>query len=150
MKSQSKNSSQQLAETSFFGTETQESLESRLSEDDGEEEEKEGSDEEQASGKQKRPEVDEPVKAARKKKKGVKRKSEGKSSFNLFRLLAVLLWFSDSSLSNYFCETDTEPEKSEEEGIQWMSSQDTAKDPKKESKDKLSLKRLKQLHQEKV
>ncbi|XDV39086.1 hypothetical protein PO909_008374 [Leuciscus waleckii] len=96
VKSQSKNSSQQLAETSFFGTETQEnaSLESRLSEDDGEEEEKERSDEEQAS--------------------------------------------------------DTEPEKSGEEGIQWMSSQDTAKDPKKESKDKLSLKRLKQLHQEKV
>ncbi|CAM4670683.1 hypothetical protein PO909_008374 [Leuciscus waleckii] len=123
VKSQSKNSSQQLAETSFFGTETQEnaSLESRLSEDDGEEEEKERSDEEQASGKRTRTEVDEPVKAAQKKKKGAKRKSE-----------------------------DTEPEKSGEEGIQWMSSQDTAKDPKKESKDKLSLKRLKQLHQEKV
>ncbi|XP_056118167.1 probable ATP-dependent RNA helicase DDX52 isoform X2 [Rhinichthys klamathensis goyatoka] len=120
VKSQSKYSSQQLAETSFFGTETQEnaSLESRLSEDDGEEG-KEGSDEEQASGKRKRTEVDEPVKAARKKKKGAKRKSE-------------------------------EPEKSAEEGIQWMSSQDTAKDTKKESKDKLSLKRLKQLHQEKV
>ncbi|XP_077051142.1 putative ATP-dependent RNA helicase DDX52 [Siphateles boraxobius] len=123
VKSQSMYSSQQLAETSFFGTETQEnaSLESRLSEDDGEEEEKEGSDEEQASGKRKRTEVDEQVKAARKKKKGAKRKSE-----------------------------DTEPEKSDEEGIQWMSSQDTTKDPKKESKDKLSLKRLKQLHQEKV
>ncbi|KAG1943556.1 probable ATP-dependent RNA helicase DDX52 isoform X1 [Pimephales promelas] len=122
VKSQSKYSSQQLAETSFFGTETLEkaSPQSRLSEDDGEEE-KEGSDEEQASGKRKRTEVDEPVKAARKKKKGAKRKSE-----------------------------DTEPEKREEEGIQWMSSQDTVKDPKKESKDTLSLKRLKQLHQEKV
>ncbi|KAK7130807.1 hypothetical protein R3I94_016071 [Phoxinus phoxinus] len=120
VKSKSKNSSQQFAETSFFGTEPQESLESRLSEDDGEEE-KEGSDEEQASGKQKRTEVDEPVKAAWKKKKGAKRKSE-----------------------------DTEPEKSEEEGIQWTSSSQDAKDPKKESKDKLSLKRLKQLHQETV
>lgn len=149
MKSQRKNSSQLQAETSFFGTETQQS---RLSEDDDDEEEEKGrSDEEQASGEQKRTEVDEPVKAARKKKKGVKRKSEGKSSFNLFRLLAVLLWFSDGfRLTNYFCETDTEPEKSEEDGIQWMSSQDTAKDPKKESKDKLSLKRIKQLHQEKV
>lgn len=100
MKSQSKNSSQQLAETSFFGTETQQhaSLESRLSEDDGEEEEREGSDEEQDFGKRKRTEVDEPVKAARKKKKGAKRTPEGKSSFNLFRLPACLLWFSDSSL----------------------------------------------------
>jgi len=99
VKSQSKYSSQQLAETSFFGTETLEkaSLQSILSEDDGEEE-KEGSDEEQASGKRKHTEVDEPVKAARKKKKGAKRKSEGKSSFNLFRLLAGLLWFSNSSL----------------------------------------------------
>uniref|UniRef100_A0A671P851 Probable ATP-dependent RNA helicase DDX52 n=1 Tax=Sinocyclocheilus anshuiensis TaxID=1608454 RepID=A0A671P851_9TELE len=43
-----------------------------------------------------------------------------------------------------------QPEKSEGEGIQWMSSQDKVKDPKKESKDKPSLKRLKQLHQEKV
>ncbi|XP_067279402.1 probable ATP-dependent RNA helicase DDX52 isoform X1 [Pseudorasbora parva] len=119
VKSQNKSSSQQLAGISFFGTETQEntSLESRLSDDDGAEE----SDEKQASGKRNRIEVDEPVKAERKKKKGAKRKSE-----------------------------DTETEKSEGEGIQWMSSQDTAKDPKIESKDKLSLKRLKQLHQEKV
>ncbi|XP_067279403.1 probable ATP-dependent RNA helicase DDX52 isoform X2 [Pseudorasbora parva] len=117
VKSQNKSSSQQLAGISFFGTETQEntSLESRLSDDDGAEE----SDEKQASGKRNRIEVDEPVKAERKKKKGAKRKSE-------------------------------ETEKSEGEGIQWMSSQDTAKDPKIESKDKLSLKRLKQLHQEKV
>uniref|UniRef100_A0A673M9V7 ATP-dependent RNA helicase n=1 Tax=Sinocyclocheilus rhinocerous TaxID=307959 RepID=A0A673M9V7_9TELE len=43
-----------------------------------------------------------------------------------------------------------EPEKSEGEGIQWMSSQEKVNDPKKESKDKPSLKRLKQLHQEKV
>lgn len=84
MKSQSKDSSQQLSRIRFFGTDTQEkrSPESRLSEDDGEEE-REGSDEEQASGKRKRTEVDEPVKAARKKKKGDKRKSEGKSSFSL-------------------------------------------------------------------
>ncbi|XP_016398671.1 probable ATP-dependent RNA helicase DDX52 [Sinocyclocheilus rhinocerous] len=120
VKSQSKDSSNQLAGVSFFGKETQEntSLESRLSEDDGEEE-KEGSDEEQASGK--RTKVDEPLKTALKKKKGAKKKSE-----------------------------DAEPEKSEGEGIQWMSSQDKVKDPKKESKDKPSLKRLKQLHQEKV
>ncbi|KTG33594.1 hypothetical protein cypCar_00027805, partial [Cyprinus carpio] len=45
---------------------------------------------------------------------------------------------------------DTEPEKSEGEGIQWMSSQEKVKDPKKESKDTPSIKRLKQLHQEKV
>uniref|UniRef100_A0A9R1SRB0 Probable ATP-dependent RNA helicase DDX52 n=2 Tax=Cyprinus carpio TaxID=7962 RepID=A0A9R1SRB0_CYPCA len=70
-KSQSKDSSNQPAGISFFGKETQEnpSLESRLSEDDGEEEE-EGSDEEQASGKRK---WTEPVKTARKKKKGVNR-----------------------------------------------------------------------------
>lgn len=76
MKSQSKDSSNQLAGISFFGKETQEntSLESRLSEDDGEEE-KEGSDEEQASGKRK---WTEPVKTPRKKKKGVKKKPEGK------------------------------------------------------------------------
>ncbi|XP_067232317.1 probable ATP-dependent RNA helicase DDX52 [Chanodichthys erythropterus] len=119
VKSQNKDSSQQLSGIRFFGTDTQEktSPESRLSEDDGEE----GSDEEQASGKRKRTEVDEPVKAARKKKKGDKRKSE-----------------------------DTEPEKSEGEGIQWMSSQDMVKDLKKKSKDKLSLKTLKQLHHEKV
>ncbi|KAK9955717.1 hypothetical protein ABG768_015575 [Culter alburnus] len=122
VKSQSKDSSQQLSRIRFFGTDTQEkrSPESRLSEDDCEEE-REGSDEEQASGKRKRTEVDEPVKAARKKKKGDKRKSE-----------------------------DTEPEKSEGEGIQWMSSQDMVKDLKKKSKDKLSLKTLKQLHHEKV
>ncbi|XP_048021851.1 probable ATP-dependent RNA helicase DDX52 [Megalobrama amblycephala] len=122
VKSQSKDSSQQLSGIRFFGTDTQEktSPESRLSEDDGEEE-REGSDEEQASGKRKRTEVDEPVKAARKKKKGDKRKSEV-----------------------------TEPEKSEGEGIQWMSSQDMVKDLKKKSKDKLSLKTLKQLHHEKV
>lgn len=79
MKSQSKDSSNQLAGISFFGKETQEntSLESRLSEDD----EKEGSDEEQASGKRK---WTEPVKTARKKKKGAKKKPEGKSSFNIF------------------------------------------------------------------
>ncbi|XP_016130476.1 probable ATP-dependent RNA helicase DDX52 [Sinocyclocheilus grahami] len=121
VKSQSNDSSNQLAGVSFFGKETQEntSLESRLSEDDGDEE-KEGSDEEQASGK--RIKMDEPVKTARKKKKGAKKKSE-----------------------------DAEPEKSEGEGIQWMSSsQDKVKDPKKESKNKPSLKRLKQLHQEKV
>ncbi len=82
MKSQSKDSSNQLAGISFFGKETQEntSLESRLSEEDGEEE-KEGSDEEQASGKRK---WTEPVKTARKKKKGAKTKPEGKSSFNIF------------------------------------------------------------------
>uniref|UniRef100_A0A671LQH3 ATP-dependent RNA helicase n=1 Tax=Sinocyclocheilus anshuiensis TaxID=1608454 RepID=A0A671LQH3_9TELE len=116
VKSQSKDSSNQLAGISFFGKETQEntSLESRLSEDDGEE----GSDEEQASGKRK---WTEPVKAARKKKKGAKIKTD-----------------------------DAEPEKSEGEGIQWMSSQEKVNDPKKESKDKPSLKRLKQLHQEKV
>ncbi|ROL50829.1 putative ATP-dependent RNA helicase DDX52 [Anabarilius grahami] len=110
VKSQSKDSSQQLSGISFFGTDTQEktSPESRLSEDDGEEE-RVGSDEEQASGKRKRTEVDEPVKAAH-----------------------------------------TEPEKSEGEGIQWMSSQDLVKDPKKKSKDKLSLKTLKRLHHEKV
>uniref|UniRef100_A0A9J7ZMY3 Probable ATP-dependent RNA helicase DDX52 n=1 Tax=Cyprinus carpio carpio TaxID=630221 RepID=A0A9J7ZMY3_CYPCA len=119
VKSQSKDSSNQPAGISFFGKETQEnpSLESRLSEDDGEEEE-EGSDEEQASGKRK---WTEPVKTARKKKKGAKIKTE-----------------------------DTEPEKSEGEGIQWMSSQEKVKDPKKESKDTPSIKRLKQLHQEKV
>lgn len=50
-----------------------------------------------------------------------------------------------------FCfETDAEVEKSEEEGIQWMSSQDKVQDPNKESKDKSSLKRLKQLYKEKV
>uniref|UniRef100_A0A8C2ABM2 Probable ATP-dependent RNA helicase DDX52 n=1 Tax=Cyprinus carpio TaxID=7962 RepID=A0A8C2ABM2_CYPCA len=119
VKSQSKDSSNQPAVISFFGKETQEdtSQESRLSEDDGEEEE-EGSDEEQASGKRK---WTEPVKTARKKKKGAKIKTE-----------------------------DAEPEKSEGEGIQWMSSQEKVKDPKKESKDTPSLKRLKQLHQEKV
>lgn len=119
VKSQSKDSSNQPAGISFFGKETQEdtSQESRLSEDDGEEEE-EGSDEEQASGKRK---WTEPVKTARKKKKGAKIKTE-----------------------------DAEPEKSEGEGIQWMSSQEKVKDPKKESKDTPSLKRLKQLHQEKV
>uniref|UniRef100_A0A673MFJ7 ATP-dependent RNA helicase n=1 Tax=Sinocyclocheilus rhinocerous TaxID=307959 RepID=A0A673MFJ7_9TELE len=116
LKSHSKDSSNQLAGISFFGKETQEntSLESRLSEDDGEE----GSDEEQASGKRK---WTEPVKTARKKKKGAKIKTD-----------------------------DAEPEKSEGEGIQWMSSQEKVNDPKKESKDKPSLKRLKQLHQEKV
>uniref|UniRef100_A0A8C2KFN5 ATP-dependent RNA helicase n=2 Tax=Cyprinus carpio TaxID=7962 RepID=A0A8C2KFN5_CYPCA len=119
VKSQSKDSSNQLAGVSFFGKENT-SLESRLSEDDGEEE-KEVSDEEQASGKRKLTKVDEPVKTALKKKKGAKTKSE-----------------------------DAEPEKSEGEGIQWMSSQDKVKDPKKESKDTPSLKRLKQLHQEKV
>uniref|UniRef100_A0A671P7Y8 ATP-dependent RNA helicase n=1 Tax=Sinocyclocheilus anshuiensis TaxID=1608454 RepID=A0A671P7Y8_9TELE len=83
-KSQSKDSSNQLAGVSFFGKETQEntSLESRLSEDDGEEE-KEGSDEEQASGK--RIKMDEPVKTALKKKKGAKKKSEGKSYVNRIR-----------------------------------------------------------------
>lgn len=78
MKSQSKDSSNQLAGVRFFGKENT-SLESRLSEDDGEEE-KEVSDEEQASGKRKLTKVDEPVKTALKKKKGAKTKSEGESS----------------------------------------------------------------------
>lgn len=145
MKSQSKDSSNQLAGISFFGKETQEntSLESRLSEDDGEE----GSDEEQASGKRK---WTEPVKTAGKKKKGAKKKSEGKSSSNIFWSLAIQCFQFPTVLSPYCCETDAEPEKSEGEGIQWMSSQEKANDPKKESKDKPSLKRLKQLHQEKV
>ncbi|NP_001037780.2 probable ATP-dependent RNA helicase DDX52 [Danio rerio] len=63
----------------------------------------------------------ESVKAARKKKKGAKRKSE-----------------------------DAEPETREGEGIQWMSLQNKTKEAKQESKDKPSLKRLKQLHNEKV
>uniref|UniRef100_A0A672RNZ3 ATP-dependent RNA helicase n=1 Tax=Sinocyclocheilus grahami TaxID=75366 RepID=A0A672RNZ3_SINGR len=110
VKSQSKDRSNQLAGISFFGKETQEntSLESRLSEDDG--------DEEQASGKRKWTEL---VKTTR--KKGAKIKTD-----------------------------DAEPEKSDGEGIQWMSSQEKVNDPKKESKDKPSLKRLKQLRQEKV
>ncbi|KAI2651066.1 putative ATP-dependent RNA helicase DDX52 [Labeo rohita] len=121
-KSQNKDSSNQLTGISFFGKETQEntSLESRLSEDDVEDENEE-SDEEQASGKRKRTKVDEPVKTAHKKKKGAKKQDE-----------------------------DAEVEKSEEEGIQWMSSQDKVQDPNKESKDKSSLKRLKQLYKEKV
>ncbi|KAK2873038.1 hypothetical protein Q8A67_022935 [Cirrhinus molitorella] len=120
--SQNKDSLNQLAGINFFGNETQEntSLDSRLSEDDGEEE-KERSDEEQVPGKRKRTEVDEPVKTAQKKKKGANKKTE-----------------------------DTEPEKSKEEGIQWMSSQNKVKDLKKESNDKLSLKKLKQLHTEKI
>lgn len=63
----------------------------------------------------------ESVKAARKKKKGAKRKSE-----------------------------DAELETREGEGIQWMSLQNKTKEAKQESKDKPSLKRLKQLHNEKV
>nr|AAI17611.1 DEAD (Asp-Glu-Ala-Asp) box polypeptide 52 [Danio rerio]AAI65190.1 Ddx52 protein [Danio rerio] len=63
----------------------------------------------------------ESLKAARKKKKGAKRKSE-----------------------------DAEPETREGEGIQWMSLQNKTKEAKQESKDKPSLKRLKQLHNEKV
>lgn len=90
-KSQNKDSSNQLTGISFFGKETQEntSLESRLSEDDVEDENEE-SDEEQASGKRKRTKVDEPVKTAHKKKKGAKKQDEGKSSsVSLFCLLTI-------------------------------------------------------------
>ncbi|XP_051534011.1 probable ATP-dependent RNA helicase DDX52 [Myxocyprinus asiaticus] len=135
VKSQSKDSSNQLAGISFFGTERHESasLESRLSEedeyddDDDDEEEEEEIDGEQVSDKRKRSEVDEPVKAARKKSKGDKKKPEEH-------------------------ETNSGGEQ-EGVGIQWMSSQDKAKDPKtkdKVSKDKPSVKRLKQLHKEKI
>ncbi|XP_043077581.1 probable ATP-dependent RNA helicase DDX52 [Puntigrus tetrazona] len=119
VRSQSKDSSNQLAGIRFFGKETQgnTSLESRLSEDEGVEEKKE-SDEEQDSVKRKRTE---PVKTAGKKKKRDKKASE-----------------------------DAEPEKSEGEGIQFMSSQEKINNSTKKSNDKPSLKRLKQLHNEKV
>uniref|UniRef100_A0A673MFL8 ATP-dependent RNA helicase n=1 Tax=Sinocyclocheilus rhinocerous TaxID=307959 RepID=A0A673MFL8_9TELE len=65
-------------------------------------------------------------------------------------LLRKTVYIFQTVLSPYCPEADAEPEKSEGEGIQWMSSQEKVNDPKKESKDKPSLKRLKQLHQEKV
>nr|XP_055036766.1 probable ATP-dependent RNA helicase DDX52 isoform X1 [Misgurnus anguillicaudatus] len=87
------------------------------------EENDDGNDEESITGKRKRTKVDEPVKTAQKKKKAK--------------------------------DTDTEDEtindgQQEIEGIQLMSSQNKAKDPKTKTNDKPSLKRLQQLHQEKV
>lgn len=76
--------------------------------------------EEEASNEEQK-QATELMKAARKKKKGAKRKSE-----------------------------DTEAETREEKGIQWMSLQNKMQESKQESKDKPSLKRLKQLHNEKV
>ncbi|XP_073680378.1 probable ATP-dependent RNA helicase DDX52 [Garra rufa] len=86
-----------------------------------EDDSEEGSDEEQDFSKRKRAKVDEPVNTEKKKKKGASKKTE-----------------------------DAEPEKSEGEGIQWMSSQNTVKDTNKVSKGQPSLKRLKQLHNGKV
>ncbi|KAA0720319.1 putative ATP-dependent RNA helicase DDX52 [Triplophysa tibetana] len=85
------------------------------------EEEDDKSDEDDVTSKRKKPKVDEPVKTSKKKRKA--KEAEDTAS-------------SDG--------------KEEKESIQWMSSQGNAKDPKTDTKDKTSLKKLRQLHQEKV
>ncbi|XP_057216988.1 probable ATP-dependent RNA helicase DDX52 isoform X2 [Triplophysa rosa] len=84
------------------------------------EEEDDKSDEDDVTSKRKRTQVDEPVKTSKKKRKA---KAE---------------------------DTTSSDGKEEKESIQWMTSQGNVKDPKTETKDKTSLKKLRQLHQEKV
>ncbi|XP_056586713.1 probable ATP-dependent RNA helicase DDX52 [Triplophysa dalaica] len=85
------------------------------------EEEDDKSDEDDVTSKRKRTKVDEPVKTSKKKRKA--KEAE---------------------------DADSSDGKEEKESIQWMSSQGNAKDPKTDTKDKTSLKKLRQIHQEKV
>lgn len=61
-------------------------------------------------------------------------------------LLVCAFWWLDTEAED----TTSSDAQKVKEGIQWMSSQGNAKDPKTETKDKTSLKQLRQLHQEQV
>ncbi|XP_036444716.1 probable ATP-dependent RNA helicase DDX52 [Colossoma macropomum] len=125
-RSQSKDVSKPLEGFNFFGINTRE--EAAVHDDENEEEE---SEEEQSAVTQKRKHSNKDESLSKPRKKQKANKEETNNAEN---------------------KTDGgEEEELENRGIQWLSSQDKkAKGPKTKAKDKLSMKRLKQLHSEKV
>ncbi|XP_046723446.1 probable ATP-dependent RNA helicase DDX52 [Silurus meridionalis] len=130
VRSQNKEISKPLNEISFFGkTREEPGEESRCAADDDDDDADadDGDDggKEQESEEDQPPTLDEPLSKLKKKKKGNKRKTQGSEN-----------------------ESDDD---SEQTGIQWMSSQDkTVKKQKKAAAEGPSIKRLKQLHKEKL
>ncbi|XP_062867326.1 probable ATP-dependent RNA helicase DDX52 [Trichomycterus rosablanca] len=137
VRSQNKEISNPLMEISFFGTKTQKEKAAESSHDGDQDDcdEQEVSEEDQSGIKErrKRTSVDESVNTQKKKKK----KRKGNESET-----------SDNSEN----ETDDGSEEEiDERQIQWMSSHDKETNgPKAKTKDKPSVKRLKQLHKEKI
>ncbi|KAL7853631.1 hypothetical protein AOLI_G00204750 [Acnodon oligacanthus] len=125
-RSQNKEVSKPLDGFNFFGTNTRE--EAAVHDDENEEEE---SEEEQSAVTQKRKHSSKDESLSKPRKKQKANKKETKNAENK----------ADGS----------EEEELENQGIQWLSSQDKkAKGPKTKAKDQLSLKRLKRLHSQKV
>ncbi|KAL7844573.1 hypothetical protein SRHO_G00231120 [Serrasalmus rhombeus] len=125
-RSQNKEVSKPLDGFNFFGTNTRE--EAAVHDDENEKEE---SEEEQSAVTQKRKHSNKDGSLSKPRKKQKANKEETKNAENKI--------------------DGGEEEELENRGIQWLSSQDKkAKGPKTKAKDQLSLKRLKQLHSEKV
>uniref|UniRef100_W5LQX1 Probable ATP-dependent RNA helicase DDX52 n=1 Tax=Astyanax mexicanus TaxID=7994 RepID=W5LQX1_ASTMX len=125
-RSQNKEASKSLDEINFFGIKPQK--ETTVHDNNSEDEESENQ-QTTVTEKRKRSTADEPLNKSGKKRKGNKEETDDEEN-----------------------ETDGYDERElEKEGIRWTSSQDKkAKGPKKKAKDELSLKRLKQLHREKL